>query len=48
MPVGMHAPMYEKKSWRPFFKKLPKEGMESRTVNLKGKSETVDVWVWKK
>ena len=27
---------------------LPKEGMESRTLNLKGKSESVDVWVWKK
>lgn len=27
---------------------LSTEGMESRTLNLKGKSESVDVWVWKK
>jgi len=27
---------------------LPEEGMESRRLKLKGKSESVDVWVWKK
>jgi adenylate cyclase len=27
---------------------LSSNGMESRTLNLKGRSESVDVWVWKK
>ena len=55
MPASLHAPWFEHKSWRPFFKALPRcricylkaEGMESRTLALKGKREPVDVWVMK-